>query len=130
MPPKRTIAVQTHDAARGGQRHEARGAEFDGFFDQPVHLVAACYALSEREPIRRLDFDIAEFADLHGDRAAFDRDEFGAVFAALTVEKHNGVTGLQAQHEDVPYDVIGKLHDVVGRKRRTDEEARHQKNTH
>ena len=87
VSPLCPFARQTHDAARRGERHETGGAQFDGLFDQPVHLVAAGDALRERQMIWRLYLDIAEFADLDARRAAFYFDEFGAVFAAFAVEQ-------------------------------------------
>jgi hypothetical protein len=101
-----TLPRKAHDAAGRDERSDACHAEFDGFFDEPIHFVAARDALRERDPIRRLHIYGRERADLDQRAAAPDVDEPRAVLSAAAVEQRQRVAGGEAKHLDVASDFV------------------------
>ncbi|EWM40437.1 hypothetical protein D555_3075 [Bordetella holmesii 35009] len=76
-----------------------RGAQFHGFFHDPIHFVAGGQPLREDYAPRQFGFARQMLAQLSMTRFAFDLQS-GRIFAALAVKQHDIVPVAQTQYPD------------------------------
>ena len=91
-------AVEFQDAAPRGDGDDARGAEFDGFLDRQIHLVARLQRLHQRHADRRLALDGLPIEHVCGHPVALDSGNPRLAFAAIAFEQDNIVTDAQAKN--------------------------------
>jgi hypothetical protein len=86
-----TIAREFEYAALGGNRDEALHAEFNCFFDDPIHFVAGREALNECERTR--EFGFSWIAVPKSCLRCFSiKIKHSGDFSALTIKEHNVTT--------------------------------------
>ena len=117
------LAGESHHAAFGLQRRNGIDAQFDGLFDEPIHLVAAGNALRKRDGVARFGVRLRGVGKAGGGIALVDGVEPRAEFVAGAIEEADVIASGQAQYVDVARDGLVQRDGGVGGERRIDEKT-------
>ena len=93
-----TLALEAHIAVLGVQRSDRGDAELHRLLDGVVHAIALGDRLPEMDGQGRFALTIAHFEYVNAYFLAIGLGDVGTGFATLTVEQHQGITGLEPQH--------------------------------
>ena len=96
------LSREAQDAALAHERLDAGGAQLGGFFNQPIHALVGGHADGQMHLPRGLTLKGVMDAHLHLHVAAPHALDLRFKFAALTVEKHQCIARLHAQHLHMP----------------------------
>ena len=91
-------SVEPHHAARAQDGNDARDAEFGRLLHDPIHPVAARYALHQRGGERRLAVDLTPVSHRRRDPGSAHTLDRGGKFATIAGEQDDAIAAAQAQH--------------------------------